>query len=69
MKNSVFDMADLYAGVLCCWSILKQRLEPIEDEKSIDAIMSREKNLKKYSVYFWSPSYLVEAVNSKTLCA
>lgn len=28
MENIVLDMADLNAGVFCCWSVLQQRLEP-----------------------------------------
>lgn len=28
MENVILDVADLNTGVLCCWSVLEQGLEP-----------------------------------------
>lgn len=36
MENIVLDMADLNAGVFCCWSVLQQRLEPKNNNKKTD---------------------------------
>lgn len=33
VENVVFDVADLDTGVLCCWSVLEQWLEPANRRK------------------------------------
>lgn len=47
MENIVFDVADLNTGVLCCWSVLEQGLEPGWNRRSPGHIIGTRQKTDK----------------------
>lgn len=42
MENIILDVADLNTGVLCCWSVLEQWLEPGSNRRTHGYIIAED---------------------------
>lgn len=55
MENVILDMADLDAGVLCCWSVLQQRLEPGRSRGNCGSFKAADRKTKIKNKHKWLP--------------